>query len=203
MAIKKSCKRRRQQQSGGAGGADHALKIYGDMNQQQPVSNIDNTIAMSGSSGSAHVSSMPTPSMAGGKKSKRKLQDEIKNQLQQLQQQGGASLSFSDYSSQPASASVAKVAVNTSGTGNQTGGNAMSLNLQKGIAKVGGKMSNHDLQSLNQQLTKLQQQQQQGGVGLSEIVVPLVLLYASQRYARGKTVKKSFNSMRKSRRLTK
>jgi len=60
-------------------------------------------------------------------------------------------------------------------------------------------MSKQQLQQLNQQLDKLQkQQQQQGGVGLNEIVVPLVLLYASQKYAQSKTAKKNVKSFSKS-----
>jgi len=41
------------------------------------------------------------------------------------------------------------------------------------------------------------QSQQQGGVGMSDVIVPLLLLYASQRYGRGKTAKSNAKSMRR------
>ena len=71
--------------------------------------------------------------------------------------------------------------------------------------KVGGKLSKQQLQDFSQQLDKLQQQQQhqqqqqqQGGVGLNEVIAPLLLLYANQRYAQGKTAKSNVKSMRRS-----
>jgi hypothetical protein len=70
--------------------------------------------------------------------------------------------------------------------------------------KVGGKLSKQQLQDFSQQLDKLQQQQhqqqqqQQGGVGLNEVIAPLLLMYANQRYAQGKTAKSNVKSMRRS-----
>jgi hypothetical protein len=75
-------------------------------------------------------------------------------------------------------------------------------NVEKAFSQKGGKLSKQQLQSFSQQLDKLQQQQQQqqqqGGVGLNEIVVPLLLLYASQKYAQGKNTKKNAKSFSKS-----
>ena len=214
MAKSKSQKKqsKQQQQSGGDGAADHAIKVFGNMNDQHAASSINNTIAMKG--GDMDIfekekqdSTKQVP-VSGGKQSKKQLKNTIKKQLKQLKQQGGESLKFSEYSSatQPdstQSTTEAKVAVHATGDGNQTGGDGKQLNLQKGFLKAGDKMSKQQLQQLNQQLDKLQQQQQQGGVGLNEIVVPLILLYASQGYGQGKTAKKSMTSVRKSLRLTK
>jgi hypothetical protein len=162
-----------------------------------------------------------TEAIVGGKQSKKQLQKTIKKQLKQLKK-GGASLNFSEYSSAPqpgASTQTATVnAMPQTDASHQInegmrhhsssrGGVASSRGGQgkqgvdavlKGLDKAGDKMSKQQLQQLNQQLDKLQQQQQQGGVGLSEIVVPLVLLYASQKYAQGKTAKKNAKALSKS-----
>ena len=214
MAKSKSQKKqsKQQQQSGGDGAADHAIKVFGNMNDQHAVSSIDNTIVMKG--GELDVlqekkqDSSEVAQVSGGKQSKKQLKNTIKKQLKQLKQQGGESLKFSEYSSATQSDSTlptteAKVAVHATEDGNQSGGDdGKQLNLQKGFLKASDKMSKQQLQQLNQQLDKLQQQQQ-GGVGLNEIVVPLILLYASQKYSKGKTAKKSVKSVRKSLRLTK
>jgi hypothetical protein len=213
MAKSKSQKKqsKQQEQSGGDGAADHALKVFGNMNDQHAVSSIDNTIVMKGGElDFLQEKKQDSPEVApvsGGKQSKKQLKNTIKKQLKQLKQQGGESLKFSEYSSATQSDSTpsttdARVAVHANGDGNQTGGDGKQLNLQKGFLKAGDKMSKQQLQQLNQQLDKLQQQQQ-GGVGLNEIVVPLILLYASQGYGQGKTAKKSMTSVRKSLRLTK
>jgi hypothetical protein len=166
------------------------------------------------------------PGVAGGKQSKKQLQKTIKKQLKQLKK-GGASLSFSEYSAAPAAAAQPGASAQTATVTQQTtaaqqttegyrhhqtvsagrGATASYRGGQgkqgvdavlKGMDKAGDKLSKQQLQQLNQQLDKLQQQQQQGGVGLSEIVVPLVLLYASQKYAQGKTAKKNAKSLSKS-----
>ena len=136
---------------------------------------------------------------SGGKQSKQQLQKQIMKQLKQLKQQGGSPLSFSEFSSSPQLAQEASAKVTVNASGNQSGGSdGKQLDLQKGFLKAGSKLSKQQLQSLNQQLDKLQKQQQQGGVGLNEIVVPLILLYASQKYAEGKTTKKNMKNVRKS-----
>jgi hypothetical protein len=149
----------------------------------------------------------PSP-VVGGKQSKKQLQKTIKKQLKQLKQQGG-SLSFSEYSpaTQPGAApkeGMTDDAADTYGAPGsvltQKGGEGKQGidAVLKGFMKAGDKMSKQQLQQLNQQLDKLQQKQQQGGVGLNEIVVPLVLLYASQKYAQGKTAKKNAKPLSKS-----
>jgi len=260
MAKSKSQKKQQKQQ-GGEGAADNALRVFGDINSQRAVSDKNNTIDMKGPAqaagqvptmkggngildignlfGSAENDSTP---VVGGKQSKKQLQNTIKKQLKQLKQ-GGASLSFSEYSSAPQ-----PVVGNEGMTGPPLpppeggqgpplpppeGGQGPPLpppeggqgpppppgppgqgppppkmggqgktkidNILTAFTKAGGKMSKQQLQQLNQQLDKLQkQQQQQGGVGLNEIVVPLVLLYASQKYAQGKTAKKNAKSFSKS-----
>ena len=68
--------------------------------------------------------------------------------------------------------------------------------LASGFKQSGGKLSKQQLTLFSQQLDKLQQKQQ-GGVGLNEIIVPLILLYATQRYSQGKTFKSRGKPMRK------
>jgi hypothetical protein len=232
MAKSKSQKKqsKQQKQQGGDGAADHALKVYGGVNEQRAVSDIDNTIATNGQ-GVAPVGApapdapamkggfwpftspkvnplngenglvngengmaLKTDPLVGGKQSKQQLQKTIMKQLKQLKQQGG-SLGFSEYSSSPqpvveGNTDMPIVPDAAVPSGQQGGQGQQKFDLLKGFTKAGDKLSKQQLQSLNQQLDKLQKQQQQGGVGLNEIVVPLVLLYASQKYAEGKTVKK-------------
>jgi hypothetical protein len=175
--------------------------------------------ATTSSSSSDDITNLPptsSPANIGGQQSKKQLQKNILGLLKQLKQNkqhGGSSLSFSTYSAAPqfdvgAKDGFAKIEVGQSSAGEGLkmlkGGNSQQLDLQKGLQKAGGKMSKQQLQQLKQQLDKLkQQQQQQGGVGLNEIVVPLILFYASQRYVPGKTAKKSIRSVRKSVRLSK
>jgi hypothetical protein len=241
MAKSKSQKKqsKQQKQQGGEGAADHALKVYGGVNEQRAVSDIDNTIATNGqgvASVGAPVADAPsmkggfwpftsdanavvvaekkplmvngengmvngengmalkTDPLVGGKQSKQQLQKTIMKQLKQLKQQGG-SLGFSEYSSSPqpvveGNTDMPIVPDAAVPSGQQGGQGQQKFDLLKGFTKAGDKLSKQQLQSLNQQLDKVQKQQQQGGVGLNEIVVPLVLLYASQKYAEGKTVKK-------------
>ena len=260
MAKSKSQKKqsKQQKQQGGEGAADHALKVYGGVNEQHAVSDVDNTIVMKGAAPSGQMPAPGAPAMnggkgimdlfglgaqaaekkeemvngqgamvngqgamvngqgamvneqgpmangqgatVGGKQSKQQLQKTIMKQLKQLKQQGGR-LGFSDYASapQPISEGIEQTTTGASGSPDiqivpplQVGGGEQpkTIDLMKGIMKAGDKLSKQQLQSLNQQLDKLQKQQQQGGVGLNEIVVPLVLLYASQKYSQGKTVKK-------------
>lgn len=143
-------------------------------------------------------------SKSGGRNpSKQQLQKNILKQLKQLKQQGGK-MGFAEYQLKSggfgAPAALQQLQSQSPPT---TGGEGQGPDLLKGFMKAGGKLSKQELHSLNQQLNQLQQQQQQGGVGLNEIVVPLILLYASQRYALGKTMKKNTPSVRKSRRFTK
>ena len=260
MAKSKSQKKQQKQQ-GGEGAADNALRVFGDINSQHAVSDKNNTIAMKGPAQVA--GQVPTMKggksflgvlgleedpekkesvdsiapLVGGKQSKKQLQKTIKKQLKQLKK-GGASLSFSEYSSAPQPA-----AGNEGMTGplpppppeggqgppppppnggqgpppppgppgaqgpppppppSQMGGQGKTAAtdvVTRLFMKAGNKMSKQELIELNQQLNKIQKQQQQGGVGLSEIVVPLVLLYASQKYAQGKTAKKNAKSFSKS-----
>jgi hypothetical protein len=128
MAKSKSQKKQSKQR-GGDGAADHALKVYGGVNAQHAVSNIDNTIATNGQ-GVASAGMPAAPAMTGGfwpfgadeqqssqmgpfvGNNKNKLMDGVvggkqsKQQLQktimkQLKQlkQQGGSLGFSEYSS--------------------------------------------------------------------------------------------------------
>jgi hypothetical protein len=232
MAKSKSQK---QQQSGGFGAADYALKVYGGVNAQHAVGNGNNAIAMNdnGSTASGPIPSIngggefATSSLQtlfrgrGGKLSKQQLQKTVKKQLKQLKQQNGGELQFSELNNGSGSGPVPPVTsaqpqgqsgiVAVHKGGNSQDGNQKSFsNIEKAFAQKGGKLSKQQLQSFSQQLDKLQQQQQhqqqQGGVGLNEIVVPLLLLYASQKYAQGKTTQKNAKSLsrsvRKSRRFS-
>jgi hypothetical protein len=200
MAKKQSQKRQQkqqqqqqQQQQGGAGAAEHALQVYGNMNDQRAASPNDNTIAMRPASGMQGGS-------LDGKKSKQQLQNIIKKQLQQLQQQQkqqGGGLAFSDYAASPAAPAAAPADTKAS-IPVQKGG--QDIDAVKMFSKVGGKMSKQQLQQLAQQLQQQQQQQQQGqqgGVGLTEVLAPLILLYTSQKYGKGKTAKPHRKSMRR------
>jgi hypothetical protein len=147
--------------------------------------------------------------VVGGKQSKQQLQKTIKKQLKQLKQQGGASaLSFSEYS--PVSQNAVVPDANASAgaatesfaratmRGGQDGVNASPVgNLMKGFMKAGSKLSKEELENFSSELSKLQQQKQQGGVGINEIIVPLILLYASQKYSQGKTARNAARPMRR------
>lgn len=69
-------------QAGGAGAADHAIKVYGDIGQQGPVSATDNTIL------AKDPSAMKLAVQAGG--AKRKNQKEMYEEMEKLfkQKQG-------------------------------------------------------------------------------------------------------------------
>ena len=69
-------------QSGGSGAADHAIKVYGDIGQQGPVSATDNTIL------AKDPSAMKLAVQAGG--AKRKNQKEMYEEMEKLfkQKQG-------------------------------------------------------------------------------------------------------------------
>jgi hypothetical protein len=147
--------------------------------------------------------------VVGGKQSKQQLQKTIKKQLKQLKQQGGASaLSFSEYSAVPQNAVVpdanasAGAATESFARATMRGGQdgvdvPATGDLMKGFMKAGSKLSKDELANFSSQLTKLQQQKQQGGVGMNEIIVPLILLYASQKYSQGKTARNAARPMRR------
>jgi hypothetical protein len=150
------------------------------------------------------------PPVVGGKQSKQQLQKTIKKQLKQLKQQGGASaLSFSEYSAVPQNAVVPDANASTGAAtesfaratmrGGQDGENAPAAvgDLMKGFMKAGSKLSKDELANFSSELSKLQQQKQQGGVGMNEIIVPLILLYASQKYSQGKTARNAARPMRR------
>jgi hypothetical protein len=83
--------------SGGDGGADWAMKVFGDANQQQAASNVNNTIAMKLPSecGGSVQPAMATNSIASaaapmtGGAPKDLIQQQLHNKLQQMQQDGG------------------------------------------------------------------------------------------------------------------
>jgi len=222
-----------QQQSGGEGAADYALKVFGGVNDQRAVSENNNAIAMNAQGPAAGpatpsmnggegvvTSSFQSLFRRGGNLSKQQLQNNIKKQFKQLR---GGQLQYSELNNSMAgpvppvagshqmappvagSHQESMLAIMKGGNAQEPGQNSFS-NLEKAFAQKGGKLSKQQLQSFSQQLDKLQQQQhQQGGVGLNEIVVPLLLLYASQKYAQGKNTKKNTKpfskSVRKSRRF--
>jgi len=201
MARSKSLKQQEQpeQQIGGEGAADNGAAVFGAPGEQHANPVFGNAIA----------------TKVGGQSqlSKQQLQKSILKQLKLLKQSGG-SLAFSDYSSSASvpSAEVApSVAANTnvplkieSGvapSGPTVGGSESDMlslgNLTAGFTKSGGKLSKQQLSLFSQELDKLQQKQQ-GGVGLNEIIVPLILLYATQRYSQGRTFKSKSKSMSRS-----
>ena len=67
-----------QQMTGGDGGASWALNVYGDANQQHPVSATDNTISMNS------PCSATTPVMKGG--ARKELQQLLNQKMQEMQQ---------------------------------------------------------------------------------------------------------------------
>lgn len=147
--------------------------------------------------------------VVGGKQSKQQLQKTIKKQLKQLKQQGGASaLSFSEYSAVRQNAVVPDANASAGAAtesfaratmrGGKDGDNAHAVgDLMKGFMKAGSKLSKDELEKFSSELSKLQQQKQQGGVGINEIIVPLILLYASQKYSQGKTARNAARPMRR------
>ena len=141
--------------------------------------------------------------VVGGKQSKQQLQKTIKKQMKMIKQQGGASaLSFSEYSPVSQNAVVPDATTESFARATMRGGQdgvdvPAAGDLMKGFMKAGSKLSKEELEKFSSQLSKLQQQKQQGGVGLNEIIVPLILLYASQKYSQGKTARNSPRPMRR------
>jgi hypothetical protein len=125
--------------------------------------------------------------------------------LHALKQGGGLiALSPMELSSGPAavSGSVAE-GLNVVG---KHGGNPLPnvvglTQLAKVFPKVGGKLQKEELVNLHAQLEKLEQNQQ-GGVGLEELIVPAILLYATHRYGKGATSKKLRNLKHSSKNLS-
>ena len=201
MAKNKSQKQQEQQlpQMGGVGAADNGIAVFGAPGEQQANPAQGNAIA----------------TRVGGQSelSKQQLQKSILKQLKLLKQSGGG-LAFSDYSSSvsvPSTQVSPSVAANTnvplkiesgvSDSSSKVGGSESGMlslgNLTSGFTKSGGKLSKQQLTLFSEELDKLQQKQQ-GGVGLNEIIVPLILLYATQRYSQGRTFKSKSKSMRRS-----
>ena len=183
--------------NGGDGGASgFGVNAYGSTSNQHAIPGQGNVIAVQ---------------KGGGQQlSKQQLQKAIQKQLQQLKQSGG-NLAFSEIG---ASAPVATANGQATVVNGMKGGNGPDVfpgqqsasfsQMANAFKQSGGKLSKQQLSLFSQQLDKLQQNQQ-GGVGLNEIIVPLILLYATQRYSQGRTFKSkqkfSRKSMRRSRRF--
>jgi hypothetical protein len=75
-------KQQQQQMIGGEGAATWGLERYGDANQQQPVSNTDNAIAVNPPS-----SCGASVAMKGGAPPRKQLQQLLNNKMQEMQQQ--------------------------------------------------------------------------------------------------------------------
>ena len=188
MTKSKSAKR------GGSGAAEHAIKVFGGMNEQhaQEGSNViavkvggagaaEHAIAVFGNINEQHAQpgSNVIATKVGGKNQGGKqqqlaeLQEKLNQALLQQQQVPTLEQSGGEQQQQP----LEKL-----------------QQLQQLLQQRGGKLN-------KQQLTKLSKQlEQQGGEGiLSTIAVPAVLLYANHRYG-----KRSSNKLtRKGKRLTK
>ena len=74
---------------GGEGAADWALNAYGDANQQQPISKIDNTIAVHPPSSCGASTSSIMKGGAPRKQLQQLLNDKMQEMQQQQQQDGG------------------------------------------------------------------------------------------------------------------
>jgi hypothetical protein len=193
MAKSKSTKR------GGSGAAEHAIAVFGNMNDQhaQEGSNViatkvggagaaDHAIAVFGNMNEQHAQegSNVIATKIGGKSQGGKQQ-----QLQQLQQKLNQVLAQKEQEQQENI---------VGGQQQQDGGEQKQLEklqqLQQLLQQRGGKLNKQQIVKLDKQLEK------QGGEGiLSTIAVPAVLLYANHRYG-----KRSFNKLtRKGKRLTK
>jgi hypothetical protein len=298
MGKNKSQKKQKQLFMGGDGGADHALKVYGNMNQQHSVSANDNTIAVAPVMGSMVGGELPQPPPVGqfgqvdsppvaedkglfstisnmfstdqkkngGKFTKKDLQKLINKQLKNIKKHGGSgnmplTFGYVDNNTAQTANSLHNVSAGASVSGSQPvvanvqvattaeglnalkhggglialspmelssgpsavsgsvaeglnvvgkhGGNPLNsvvglTQLAKSFPKVGGKLQKEELVNLHAQLEKLEQNQQ-GGVGLEELIVPAILLYATHRYGKGAPSKKlrdfKHSSMKMSRRL--
>ena len=193
MAKSKSTKR------GGSGAAEHAIAVFGNMNDQhaQEGSNViatkvggagaaDHAIAVFGNMNEQHAQegSNVIATKIGGKSQGGKQQ-----QLQQLQQKLNQVLAQKEQEQQENI---------VGGQQQQDGGEQKQLEklqqLQQLLQQRGGKLNKQQIVKLDKQLEK------QGGEGiLSTIAVPAVLLYANHRYG-----KRSSNKLtRKGKRLTK
>lgn len=219
MGKNKSQKQQKQQQQEqqleklfiGGDAADHAISTYGNMNDQRAVSEHNNAIAMSSASvnklGGADLDlvkmgeSMQVEGLtkvSGGakrnKSAKKGGKSQTKEQLQQLINKqlkklkiGGAlpPLAPADYNKVEGAVSVETMPVTI---GKHGGAQQDLLTLFK---QTGKKFSKQQLKDVEEHLEHFnqQQQQQQGGVGLNEVLAPVILLYASQVYGKGKTAK--------------
>jgi hypothetical protein len=191
MAKSKSVKR------GGSGAADHAIAVFGNMNEQhaQEGSNViatkvggagaaDHAIAVFGGMNEQHaqegsnvIATKVGGQSEGGKQQQlADLQQKIYQTLQQhLQAEAQDFMSGGQQQQQPQQLQKLQ-------------------QLQQLLQQRGGKLNKQQIHKLDKQLDK------QGGEGiLSTITVPAVLLYANHRYG-----KRSSNKLtRKGKRLTK
>jgi sirohydrochlorin ferrochelatase len=191
MANSKSSKR------GGSGAAEHAIAVFGNMNEQhaQEGSNViatkvggsgaaEHAIAVFGNMNEQHAQegSNVIATKVGGKSQGGKQQ-----QLQELQQKLNEVLAQKEQEQEQHQ--------NVIVGGQQQDKQLQKLQqLQQLLQQRGGKLNKQQIEKLDKQL------EQQGGEGvLSTIVVPAVLLYANHRYG-----KRSSNKLtRKGKRLTK
>lgn len=199
MAKSKSAKR------GGSGAAEHAINVFGGMNEQhaQEGSNViatkvggagaaEHAIAVFGNMNEQHAQegSNVIATKVGGKSQggkqqqleelQQKLDQALQQQLQeQLQQQDGmiGGQQQQQQEQEQKDKQLQKL-----------------QQLQQLLQQRGGKLNKQQIQKLDKQLEK------QGGEGiLSTIAIPAVLLYANHRYG-----KRSSNKLtRKGKRLTK
>jgi len=196
MAKSKSAKR------GGSGAAEHAINVFGGMNEQhaQEGSNViattvggagaaDHAIAVFGNMNEQHAQegSNVIATKVGGKSQggkqqqleelQQKLDQALQQQLQEQLQQQDVMVGGHQQEQQQKDKQLQKL-----------------QQLQQLLQQRGGKLNKQQIQKLDKQLEK------QGGEGiLSTIAVPAVLLYANHRYG-----KRSSNKLtRKGKRLTK
>ena len=193
MAKSKSTKR------GGSGAAEHAIAVFGNMNDQhaQEGSNViatkvggagaaDHAIAVFGNMNEQHAQegSNVIATKIGGKSQGGKQQ-----QLEELQRKLNQVLAQKEQEQQENI---------VGGQQQQDGGEQKQLEklqqLQQLLQQRGGKLNKQQIVKLDKQLEK------QGGEGiLATIAVPAVLLYANHRYG-----KRSSNKLtHKGKRLTK
>ena len=194
MDKSKSAKR------GGSGAAEHAINVFGGMNEQhaQQGSNViatkvggagaaDHAIAVFGNMNEQHaqegsnvIATKVGGKFQGGKQQQlEQLQQKLYQTLQQYLQEGQEDFMSGGQQQQQ----------------QQQDKQLQKLQqLQQLLQQRGGKLNKQQIQKLNTQLEK------QGGEGiLSTIAVPAVLLYANHRYG-----KRSSNKLtRKGKRLTK
>ena len=167
MAKSKSAKR------GGSGAAEHAINVFGNMNEQHAQE------------GSNVIATKVGGKREGGKQQQleelqQKLDQALQQQLQEQQQQDGmVGGQQQQQEQQEKDKQMQKL-----------------QKLQQLLQQRGGKLNKQQIQKLDKQLEK----QQEGGEGiLSTIAVPAVLLYANHRYGK----RSSNKLTRKGKRLTK